>query len=151
MEAEGWVKVYLFYHPTTGELKGFTGDKTIAKAFQLERPHYKMKKRKMLTEEYQPFQLYNNNKMLFENVLTDGKGKTYTPIMTYSENEQVEYMLSFVQDAIDNIHAYLRTVPLKKKVRKLLEDCISIDLEKETTVIRNFDILKLYLRFIADY
>lgn len=138
------VKVYIFTYK--GEVKAFTIDKEIADCCSNERPHYKMKVKKMTEHQFSTFQSIYGHYMLFKNVMDDGE-TTFDIVTTYKENDTLDNVLNAQYYALEDILKHLHEYPLKEKYSKLIEKCLSKAYDGDSL---NFNVIRVYLRYISD-
>ena len=138
------VKVYIFTYK--GELKAFTTDEKIAKECENERPHYKMKVKKMSEQELGTFEAIYQHYTLFVNVMDDGE-TTFDIVTTYKENDTLDNVLNAQYYALEDILKHLHEYPLKEKYAKLIEKCLSKASDGDSL---NFNVIRVYLRYISD-
>ena len=139
------VKVYLFLYK--GEIRAFTIDKDIADRCSDERPHYKMKVKKMSEHQFSTFQAIYGHYLLFENVIDDGNN-TFYPVTTYYENDKLDQTLIEMTRQIEDILIHLKEYNLKKKYFKVMEESL---LKYSDDGKLNLNVLRVYLKYISDY
>lgn len=124
-------KVFLFYKlnqdpygnlPPKPELYAYTENKTYASLFlQTRSDKAFIMTKKNVDELYLPiFENKNKDKMLFMNVLTDGK-ESFDFITTYHEDSLITYECDKIHDRFMKATTNLLVVPFDKEVRKSLE------------------------------
>lgn len=139
------MKVYTFYKDDT--ICGITTDKTIANQYQSERPQCTCKVEKMTEYEYGNHTYFYQDKVLFQNVMDDGK-HVFTPITSYAENDLLEEKMYNITYRIEDLLQELDRYPLQKKYKKILNESLNY-LDSEGDL--RFNILRIYLRYIANY
>lgn len=142
------VKVYVF-HNAGGEFAGWTLYKKIAKQCVEERPHWYPSIKKMSVKRFQAMAGMYSDLSLFENVMDDGGETVIFPITTYKENDLLEVKLSTLQDRLNDIWRELYEYPLKQTVWETLDELLSSVSYGEAEL--HLDIIKVYLRYVADY
>lgn len=138
-------KVYLFYND--GDLCGFTEREDLASQYHSERPHCKMKVKKFTDKKWKTFRYFYQNKELFQNVMDD-KEMTIYPITSYEENDLLDNRLNQIVYEIEDVLQKLEDAPIRDDVKELIRNTISCYSEGTRY---NFDIIKIYLRYIANY
>lgn len=138
-------KVYLFYKDD--DLCGFTERKDIASQYHSERPQCKMKVKKFNETKWKSFRYFYQNKELFQNVMDD-KELTIYPITSYEENDRLDNQLNQMVYLIEDILQKLDDIPIQKEVKDLIRNILSC---YASGTRYNFDIIKVYLRYIANY
>lgn len=130
-----------------GEVKAFTIDEDLAKRCSNERPHYKMKVKKMSEHQFSTFQSIYSSYMLFENVIDDGEN-TFYPLTTYYENDKLEQTLNEISYQIEDILNHLDEYNIKRKYSNLIEEILSLYI-KDNQI--NLNVVRVFLRYILDY
>ena len=137
--AEDKTKVWLFYKDN--ELCGFTCYK------YLKRPQCKMKTKNMSKKEFDRLNRLHYDCMLFQNVMDDGN-IVIQPVTTYKENDELEHMLNMFEHELEALTHELDHYPIKSKIKKKLVNALQyVDSEGDY----KFNIIRIYLRFIANY
>lgn len=139
------MKMWTFY--CNGEVSGVTQDKRLAKQYKLERPHCKCIVENMNEYQASSHLYFNQGKVLFENVMDDGK-ETITPITSYEENDLLDNHLSKLHYEMESLIHEIEEYPIQKKYKKLLIDALNY-LDEEGNFRLN--ITRIYLRYIANY
>lgn len=142
------IKVYVF-HDKNGEFSGWTTDKKIAEQVTTERPHWYPSVKKMSEHKFRAMTGMYSNLALFENVMDDGNETLIFPITTYKENDALEVELNALQNRINELWKELNRYPIRQDVWDIIDELLSSVAYGNAEL--HLDIIKVYLRYIADY
>lgn len=124
-------KVTIFYDPD-GDVYAFSENKNLVMLFENTRRLKGYIKKKVTMNEYQyrAFLQFNQNHMMFLNVLTDGE-KSFDYVTTYQENDTLDKRCDDIYNRLMKLEYLLFPIPFEEEVRKKLADLVAARKSKE--------------------